>query len=66
MWPQEEIKGNIINCGPEDLEEKKGNQQKTQTVWESSFSLVRMVESDQRWMDEVQEEQLVGMDIVVS
>ena len=61
MWPQEETKGDSFN---RELEEERGTQQKTQTVWESSFSMVRVEESDQRWMEEVQEEQLVGTDIL--
>ena len=61
MWPQEETKGDSFN---RELEEERGTQQKTQTVWESSFFMVRVEESDQRWMESVQEEQLVGMDIL--
>ena len=33
----------------------RGTQQKTQTVWERRLSLVRMGESDHKWMEEVQE-----------
>ena len=42
------------------LDEERGIQQKAQTTWERSFSLVRMGESDQRWMEELQEGQLLA------
>ena len=46
-----------------ELEEERGIQQKAQTVWERSFSLVRMEESDQMWIDELQEGQWLGADM---
>ena len=51
MCPQEETKGDRFS---KELEEESGIQQKAQTVWERSFSLVRMEESDQMWMEELQ------------
>ena len=60
MWPQEETKGDRFS---KELEEESGIQQKAQTVWERSFSLVRIEESDQMWMDELQEGQWLGTDM---
>ena len=60
MCPQEETKGDRFS---KELEEESGIQQKAQTVWERSFSLVRMEESDQMWMDELQEGQWLGTDM---
>ena len=62
MWPQEETKGDRSS---KELEEERGIQQKTQTVWERSFSFVSMEESDQMWMEELQEGQGLGTDMVI-
>lgn len=62
MWPQEETKGDRFS---KELEEERGIQQKEQTVWERSFSLVRMEESDQMWMEELHEGQWLGADMVI-
>ena len=62
MWPQEETKGDRFS---KELEEERGTQQKAQTVCERSFSLVRMEESDQMWMEELQEGHWLGADMVI-